>query len=72
MYDVDGNVYIDYVGSWGPLILGHAHPQVVAAVQQAAADGCSFGAPTERGTPGATDRRGVSRHGHGAHGELRH
>ena len=48
LYDVDGNVYIDYVGSWGPLILGHAHPQVVAAVQQAAADGCSFGAPTER------------------------
>jgi glutamate-1-semialdehyde 2,1-aminomutase len=36
------------VGSWGPLILGHAHPQVVAAVQQAAADGCTFGAPTER------------------------
>ena len=48
VYDVDGNVYIDYVGSWGPLILGHAQPQVVAAVQQAAADGCSFGAPTER------------------------
>jgi glutamate-1-semialdehyde 2,1-aminomutase len=48
VYDVDGNTYIDYVGSWGPLILGHAHPQVVAAVQQAAADGCSFGAPTER------------------------
>jgi glutamate-1-semialdehyde 2,1-aminomutase len=48
VYDVDGNVYIDYVGSWGPLILGHAHPQVVAAVQQAAADGCTFGAPTER------------------------
>jgi glutamate-1-semialdehyde 2,1-aminomutase len=48
VYDVDGNVYIDYVGSWGPLILGHAHPQVVAAVQQAAVDGCSFGAPTER------------------------
>jgi glutamate-1-semialdehyde 2,1-aminomutase len=48
VYDVDGNSYIDYVGSWGPLILGHAHPQVVAAVQQAAADGCSFGAPTER------------------------
>jgi glutamate-1-semialdehyde 2,1-aminomutase len=48
VYDVDGNVYIDFVGSWGPLILGHAHPQVVAAVQQAAADGCSFGAPTER------------------------
>jgi len=48
VYDVDGNSYIDYVGSWGPLILGHAHPQVVTAVQQAAADGCSFGAPTER------------------------
>jgi glutamate-1-semialdehyde 2,1-aminomutase len=47
VYDVDGNVYIDYVGSWGPMILGHAHPQVVAAVQAAAALGCSFGAPTE-------------------------
>jgi glutamate-1-semialdehyde 2,1-aminomutase len=47
VYDVDGHAYIDYVGSWGPMILGHAHPQVVAAVQQAAAGGCSFGAPTE-------------------------
>ncbi len=47
VYDVDGNVYIDYVGSWGPMILGHAHPQVVAAVQEAAASGCSFGVPTE-------------------------
>ncbi|HZO27525.1 MAG TPA: glutamate-1-semialdehyde 2,1-aminomutase [Chloroflexota bacterium] len=46
--DVDGNTYIDYLGSWGPLILGHAHPTVVAAVQAAAADGTSFGAPTER------------------------
>ena len=46
--DVDGNTYIDYLGSWGPLILGHAHPKVVAAVQEAAADGTSFGAPTER------------------------
>ena len=46
--DVDGNTYIDYLGSWGPLILGHAHPRVVAAVQEAAADGTSFGAPTER------------------------
>ena len=46
VYDVDGNAYIDYVGSWGPMILGHAHPQVVAAVQEAAASGCSFGAPT--------------------------
>ncbi len=45
--DVDGNRYIDYVGSWGPLILGHAHPEVVEAVQKAAARGTSFGAPTE-------------------------
>ncbi|RMF88410.1 MAG: glutamate-1-semialdehyde-2,1-aminomutase [Nitrospinota bacterium] len=47
IYDVDGNGYIDYVGSWGPLILGHAHPQVVAAIQRAARNGSSYGAPTE-------------------------
>lgn len=46
IYDVDGNAYLDYVGSWGPLILGHAHPEVVAAVQEAAARGTSFGAST--------------------------
>ena len=45
--DADGTSYIDYVGSWGPLILGHAHPEVVAAVCDAAAHGLSFGAPTE-------------------------
>jgi glutamate-1-semialdehyde 2,1-aminomutase len=45
--DLDGNEYIDYVMSWGPLILGHAHPAVVEAVQRAAAGGTSFGAPTE-------------------------
>ncbi len=45
--DVDGNRYIDYVCSWGPLILGHAHPRVVEAVTRAAARGTSFGAPTE-------------------------
>ncbi|MGE7021044.1 glutamate-1-semialdehyde 2,1-aminomutase [Solibacillus cecembensis] len=44
--DIDGNEYIDYVLSWGPLILGHAHPEVVAAIQQQAAKGASFGAPT--------------------------
>ena len=44
--DEDGKSYLDYVGSWGPLILGHAHPEVVTAVQQAAALGLSFGAPT--------------------------
>ncbi len=46
VWDADGKTYIDYVGSWGPLILGHAHPAVVQAVQQAAAQGLSFGAPT--------------------------
>ena len=43
----DGRRFIDYVGSWGPMILGHAHPEVIAAVQSTAADGLSFGAPTE-------------------------
>jgi glutamate-1-semialdehyde 2,1-aminomutase len=43
----DGRHFIDYVGSWGPMILGHAHPQVIKAVQETAADGLSFGAPTE-------------------------
>jgi glutamate-1-semialdehyde 2,1-aminomutase len=45
VWDVDGNEYIDFLGSWGPLALGHAHPAVVGAVQRAAADGTSFGAP---------------------------
>lgn len=45
--DVDGRSYLDYVASWGPLILGHAHPAVLAAVQRAVRDGLSFGAPTE-------------------------
>ncbi len=45
--DVDGNEYIDYVGSWGPMILGHCHPKVVEAIQKTAASGASFGAPTE-------------------------
>jgi glutamate-1-semialdehyde 2,1-aminomutase len=47
LYDVDGNQYLDYVGSWGPLILGHAHPRVVRAVEEAVHRGMSFGAPTE-------------------------
>ena len=46
--DADGKWYVDYVGSWGPMILGHAHPDVIAAVQAAVVDGLSFGAPTER------------------------
>lgn len=46
VYDIDGNEYIDYVASWGPLILGHAHPEIVEAVSAAASQGTSFGAPT--------------------------
>ena len=48
IWDADGRAYIDYVGSWGPLIVGHAHPDVVSAAQQAAERGLSFGAPTEQ------------------------
>src|SRR5438132_7603610 len=47
LYDLDGNRYLDYVGSWGPLILGHARPRVTQAVEQALRRGASFGAPTE-------------------------
>lgn len=47
IYDVDGNSYIDYVLSWGPLILGHAHPKVISALKSAAAKGTSYGAPTK-------------------------
>jgi glutamate-1-semialdehyde 2,1-aminomutase len=46
VWDIDGHAYIDYVGSWGPLVLGHAHPDVIKAVKQAATKGLSFGAPT--------------------------
>ena len=46
--DVEGNEYIDFIGSWGPMILGHAHPAVLEAVERAARDGLSFGAATER------------------------
>src|SRR5436190_9899653 len=45
IWDVDGNEYIDYVGSWGPMILGHAHSKVVRAIQEVARDGTSFGIP---------------------------
>src|SRR5210317_1596473 len=45
MYDVEGRAYIDYVGSWGPMITGHAHPEIISAVQEAASKGLSFGAP---------------------------
>jgi glutamate-1-semialdehyde 2,1-aminomutase len=48
MWDADGRRYIDFIGSWGPMILGHGHPEVVDAVQRAVVEGFSFGAPTER------------------------
>ena len=48
IYDAEGRRYVDYIGSWGPMILGHGHPAVLEAVQRAAAEGFSFGAPTER------------------------
>ncbi len=50
IYDVDGNAFIDYVCSWGPLIVGHAHPRIVAALNNVIEKGTSFGAPTERET----------------------
>jgi glutamate-1-semialdehyde 2,1-aminomutase len=50
LYDIDGQRYLDYVGSWGPLILGHSHPRVVEAAVEAVRNGSSFGAPTERET----------------------
>src|SRR5579871_877871 len=46
LFDVDGNEYIDYVGSWGPLLLGHRHPEIIAALDEALEIGTSFGAPT--------------------------
>ena len=48
LYDADGNQYLDYVCSWGPGILGHAHPRVIEAVQKACANGLTFGAPTAK------------------------
>lgn len=48
LWDVDGNTYVDYVGSWGPMILGHAHPKILTAIHEAMRDGTSFGAPTVR------------------------
>jgi glutamate-1-semialdehyde 2,1-aminomutase len=59
LHDIDGHRYIDYVGSWGPLILGHAHPTVCDAVREALALGSSFGAPTERETEIAEEVAGA-------------
>jgi glutamate-1-semialdehyde 2,1-aminomutase len=59
LWDVDGKQYLDFVGSWGPLIVGHAHPEVIEAITKAAADGTSFGAPTEREVKFAERIRGI-------------
>ena len=73
VFDVDGNSYLDYLGSWGPLILGHAAPSVVAAIAAAAALGTSFGASHARGTgTGPGPLRGGAGACHGAPGQLRH
>jgi glutamate-1-semialdehyde 2,1-aminomutase len=48
VFDVDGNEYVDYVGTWGPAILGHAHPGIISAVQRAAENGTSFGIPNSK------------------------
>jgi glutamate-1-semialdehyde 2,1-aminomutase len=48
LWDVDGNEYIDFIGSWGPMLLGHRHPEILAAIEDALTTGTSFGAPTER------------------------
>src|SRR5438270_9248443 len=47
LFDLDGNEYIDYIGSWGPLLLGHRHPEILDAIHGALTRGTSFGAPTE-------------------------
>jgi glutamate-1-semialdehyde 2,1-aminomutase len=72
-WDANGQRYIDYIGSWGPMILGHGHPAVVEAVQKAALDGFSYGAPTEREIELAEAIiELVPSIEHGAPGELRH
>ena len=72
LWDAEGKRYIDYIGSWGPMILGHGHPAVLEAVQQAADDGLSFGAPTEREIELAEEILALrARHGAGAPGAAR-
>ena len=73
LIDADGHRYIDWVCSWGPLILGHAHPDVVAAVREAATPGTSYGAPTEGEVELAAEVcERVPIGGDGADGQLGH
>ena len=73
IWDVDGNEYIDYIGSWGPMIVGHAHPKVVAALKNAIPKGTSFGAPTPLEVElAARGQKGLPFHGTGQDGQLRH
>lgn len=70
--DIDGNEYIDYVLSYGPLLLGHAHPQVTEAIQTAAAKGSSYGAPTLAETePCQTSLHTCTFYGNGTYGQQR-
>src|ERR1700722_10717996 len=50
LFDIDGHRYLDYIGSWGPMILGHCHPRVMAAATEAVRNGSSYGAPCEKET----------------------
>ena len=73
LFDIDGNRYIDYIGSWGPMILGHGHPAVVAAVEAALHRGTSFGAPTlAENELAELDHRGRAVDREGPAGQLGH
>ncbi len=73
VWDADGKKYTDYVGSWGPMIVGHCHPQVVKAVQDAAAQGLGFGAPTASELEMAELLcKTFAEPGNGAPGQFRH
>jgi glutamate-1-semialdehyde 2,1-aminomutase len=69
MTDADGKTYIDYVGSWGPMILGHSDPEIVEALKEVVARGNSFGAPNELEVELAQKDRCSSFYRNGAHGE---
>lgn len=71
IYDIDNNEYIDFVLSWGPMILGHANPEVIASLQEAIPRGTSFGAPTLLETELAKKNPSLyAKHGNASHGQL--